>query len=309
MKYCTDLVIVNSSWTEKHMLNILQYVGGNKPVTKIYPPCNTTELLCNTNNRNNASSSNNNSSSTSSSNNSSSTRTPCIISIGQFRPEKDHLLQINAFHTLLVKYKHHRNNKNIRMLIIGSVRNEGDERILRQCKDRIKELSALSECHDGQDDLDFENRIQLKVNVEYSEIIDAVRNVGCVGLHTMWNEHFGISVVEMLAAGLMVVAHNSGGPMMDIITDIALGLNSSNTLYNGFLASSPDEYADCMSLALDIYLRSDHPSMDLAANPNPSPSIASYQQFISDATDSIDSRFSDETFKDDMCSAFAPFLE
>jgi len=25
-------------------------------------------------------------------------------------------------------------------------------------------------------------------------------------------EHFGISVVEMLAAGLIVVAHNSAGP-------------------------------------------------------------------------------------------------
>jgi hypothetical protein len=34
----------------------------------------------------------------------------------------------------------------------------------------------------------------------------------------MWNEHFGISVVEMMAAGLVVVAHNSGGPSMDIVT-------------------------------------------------------------------------------------------
>lgn len=39
-----------------------------------------------------------------------------------------------------------------------------------------------------------------------------------VGIHTMWNEHFGISVVEMMAAGLVVVAHNSGGPSMDIVT-------------------------------------------------------------------------------------------
>ena len=31
-----------------------------------------------------------------------------------------------------------------------------------------------------------------------------------VGLHTMWNEHFGIGVVEMMAAGLAVVAHDSG---------------------------------------------------------------------------------------------------
>jgi len=34
----------------------------------------------------------------------------------------------------------------------------------------------------------------------------------------MWNEHFGISIVEMMAAGLVVVAHKSGGPLMDIIS-------------------------------------------------------------------------------------------
>jgi alpha-1,2-mannosyltransferase len=33
----------------------------------------------------------------------------------------------------------------------------------------------------------------------------------------MWNEHFGISIVEMMAAGLVVVAHNSGGPKDDIV--------------------------------------------------------------------------------------------
>jgi alpha-1,2-mannosyltransferase len=34
----------------------------------------------------------------------------------------------------------------------------------------------------------------------------------------MWNEHFGIGVVEMLAAGLVTVAHDSAGPKMDIVT-------------------------------------------------------------------------------------------
>lgn len=48
----------------------------------------------------------------------------------------------------------------------------------------------------------------------------------------MKNEHFGIGVVEMIAGGLIVVAHDSGGPKMDIIRD-----------QYGFLATTAQEYA------------------------------------------------------------------
>jgi hypothetical protein len=36
----------------------------------------------------------------------------------------------------------------------------------------------------------------------------------------MWCEHFGIGVVEGMAAGLVPVAHNSGGPKSDIVIDV-----------------------------------------------------------------------------------------
>lgn len=62
----------------------------------------------------------------------------------------------------------------------------------------------------------------------------------------MWNEHFGISIVEMLAAGLLVIAHNSGGPAMDIINGIS-GPNQT-----GYLASTEEEYAKCMKDAIDL---------------------------------------------------------
>ena len=51
-----------------------------------------------------------------------------------------------------------------------------------------------------------------------------------MGIHTMEAEHFGISVVEMLAAGLIVVAHNSAGPKQDIIKEPS------------FLAQTKDDY-------------------------------------------------------------------
>lgn len=42
---------------------------------------------------------------------------------------------------------------------------------------------------------------------------------GMIGLHTMEYEHFGITLVEMLAAGLIVIAHDSAGPKFDILKD------------------------------------------------------------------------------------------
>lgn len=49
----------------------------------------------------------------------------------------------------------------------------------------------------------------------------------------MTNEHFGIGIVELMAGGVIVIAHNSGGPRMDIVKNGT----------TGFLASYAEEYA------------------------------------------------------------------
>jgi alpha-1,2-mannosyltransferase len=53
----------------------------------------------------------------------------------------------------------------------------------------------------------------------------------------MREEHFGISVVEFMAAGLVTLAHGSGGPKADIIEP---GLN-------GFLAIDAEGYARALA--------------------------------------------------------------
>jgi len=63
----------------------------------------------------------------------------------------------------------------------------------------------------------------------------------------MWNEHFGIGVVEMMAAGLLVVAHNSGGPKADIVT-----VGGDDNHVTGFLASTDAEFADAIYNALTM---------------------------------------------------------
>ena len=54
----------------------------------------------------------------------------------------------------------------------------------------------------------------------------------------MMQEHFGIGIVEMMAAGLYTIAHNSGGPLKDIIG----GHNKTC----GRLAITPKEYAQAI---------------------------------------------------------------
>jgi len=72
----------------------------------------------------------------------------------------------------------------------------------------------------------------------------------------MWNEHFGIGIVEMMAAGLIEVTHNSGGPKSDIVVPIQRAADEDgplrSTTITGYLATSADEYANHIYHALTL---------------------------------------------------------
>jgi alpha-1,2-mannosyltransferase len=68
----------------------------------------------------------------------------------------------------------------------------------------------------------------------------------------MQTEHFGIGIVEMMAGGLIVVAHSSGGPKIDIVVPLGLKNTNMTTNITGFLASTVDEYADCIHTVLSL---------------------------------------------------------
>lgn len=81
----------------------------------------------------------------------------------------------------------------LKLVIVGSCRNKDDYERLKNMQDLSKHLS-------------LENSVEFQVNISYQELLQQFERAS-IGLHTMWNEHFGIGVVECLAAGLITVAN------------------------------------------------------------------------------------------------------
>ncbi|CAI2167821.1 11172_t:CDS:2 [Funneliformis geosporum] len=184
----SDLVMVNSTWTKGHIDQLWRV---NSKI--VYPPCDTASL----------------------------TKLPLegrqriIVSVAQFRPEKDHFLQLQSFHCLLSNHPNFRQGpEKVELVLIGSSRNQGDE-------SRILILKELCK------DLDLEDNVTFEINASFEKLVYWL-SIAKVGLHTMWNEHFGI--------GLIPVVHNSGGPKMDIVVPY-------NDHITGYLASTAEEFA------------------------------------------------------------------
>uniref|UniRef100_A0A8D0L6W9 GDP-Man:Man(3)GlcNAc(2)-PP-Dol alpha-1,2-mannosyltransferase n=1 Tax=Sphenodon punctatus TaxID=8508 RepID=A0A8D0L6W9_SPHPU len=200
---CSDVVMVNSSWTLNHILSLWR---SGACTSIVYPPCDVQGFLDIPLHAE------------------KNTTEHSIISIGQFRPEKDHTLQIEAFAKLLEKTAGQQPLP--KLILIGGCRNQEDEQ-------RVNGLKNLCE------ELGVHKNVEFKVNIPFEDLKKYLADA-TVGLHTMWNEHFGIGIVECMAAGTIILAHNSGGPKLDIVVP-----HEGNI--TGFLAENEDDYAETMA--------------------------------------------------------------
>ncbi|ODV61765.1 alpha-1,2-mannosyltransferase ALG11, partial [Ascoidea rubescens DSM 1968] len=140
----------------------------------------------------------------------STTRDNIFLSIAQFRPEKRHDLTIREFSVFLkLKYDENEiasldvNDKETpKLVLIGSIRNEDDRKFV----DNLIELSQ---------ELKINRLVKFLLDISYSEVLEYL-NKSSFGINAMWNEHFGIAVVEYLANGLIPIVHASAGPYLDI---------------------------------------------------------------------------------------------
>jgi len=192
-------IMVNSSWTKGHIMEVWKLPSST--VERVFPPCDVGKLLplgC-------------------------SGKSKFITSVAQFRPEKNHELQLQSFKLLANKCS----DKELQLHLVGGVRNDEDRQRVAHLQKRVV-------------DLDLGSTVVFHVDLDYAGLLKLLDR-SMIGLHTMWCEHFGIGVVEYMAAGCIPVAHNSGGPKMDIVLEGC-----------GYLAETAKEYASAMEAVLNL---------------------------------------------------------
>mmetsp|Transcript_18192 Transcript_18192/g.47420 ORF Transcript_18192/g.47420 Transcript_18192/m.47420 type:complete len:476 (+) Transcript_18192:84-1511(+) len=238
---CAEVVLTNSSWTHNHIVTLW---GRANRTSIVYPPCNTADLEANP----------------------LEGRLAKVVSVAQFRPEKNHALQLQAFARFVSEYPVHASK--VELVMVGGCRNSGDQA-------RVAALEALLA------KLNLKHCAKIVTNAPYPELKRHLREAA-VGIHTMRDEHFGIGVVEFMAAGAIPLAHNSAGPRMDIVTPAADG-------DTGFLAATEEEYTEALAQVFAMI---------------PADRLAMQRR----ARQAVKHRFSDEAFREAFLAAVAPLL-
>lgn len=187
-----DVVMTNSSWTASHIRDLWDTPrrenGKTSQITVVYPPVAVEEMEH----------------SIEVSPSSEFKRQKILLYIAQFRPEKNHQLILKSF----AKFMSTKTpaTTDARLVLIGSVRDDSDSK-------RVYELRLLV------NELKIKENVEFHLDAPWPNILDWLSR-SWVGVNGMWNEHFGIGVVEYQAAGLIAVVHNSGGPKADIVREI-----------------------------------------------------------------------------------------
>lgn len=230
-----DIVMTNSSWTQGHIQQL--WAASRKdnkqknPIAVVYPPVAVNEME----------------KEIEVSPESERKREKAIVYIAQFRPEKNHELIIRSFAEFLQRKS--KASESAKLVLVGSVRDNHDSK-------RVYNLRLLV------NELHIRDRVEFHLDATWDEVLECFRKAS-VGVNGMWNEHFGIGVVEYQAAGLISVVNNSGGPKLDIVTEIDgeptgkpshpdhLEVQEANS-HSGFHATTSTEYAEAFEKALSL---------------------------------------------------------
>ncbi|KAJ5709980.1 CAZyme family GT4 [Penicillium malachiteum] len=224
-----DVVMCNSSWTSAHIRKIWgtgkaienneEGTGSASSPAVVFPPTAVSELQ----------------STITVDAESERTRQPVILYIAQFRPEKNHPLVLRSFARFLQERTRNpvlADTPPPRLVLIGSVRHSSPD------ETHIYNLRLLAH------ELKIRDHTTFLCDASWPAVLSHL-GTASVGVNGMWNEHFGICVVEYQAAGLICVTHDSGGPREDIVIDLGDGAT-------GFRAETEEQFAAAFEAALAL---------------------------------------------------------
>jgi alpha-1,2-mannosyltransferase len=208
-----DVVMTNSSWTQSHVQALwgpyrrssrrarsTKVVSGDTDIRVVFPPVAVEELE----------------EAIDVSPASEKNRHPHLLYIAQFRPEKNHNLIVTAF-ARLISSRTWTSSTRPKLVLVGSVRDSDDAT-------RVYKLRLLAHELQIKGDVDF------VCDAIWPQVLERLRT-SSVGVNGMWNEHFGIGVVEYQAAGLISVVNDSGGPRRDIVVEVEGGATGEYTSF------------------------------------------------------------------------------
>jgi len=124
----------------------------------------------------------------------SNARENLVISCGRYSPEKNY--------EFILKVAEKLRGKPIRFIIVGA----SSGKISREYYEKLERIRQAKKL----------KNVELLRDVDFSKLL-ALYGKAKIYLHAMRYEHFGISIVEAMAAGLVPVVHRSGGPWKDIL--------------------------------------------------------------------------------------------
>ncbi|XP_019173780.1 PREDICTED: GDP-Man:Man(3)GlcNAc(2)-PP-Dol alpha-1,2-mannosyltransferase-like [Ipomoea nil] len=127
--------MVNSSWTQSHIEKLW---GISSRTRRVYPPCDTSRLQVLPLEM--------------------PMDPPKIISVAQFRLEKAHPLQLEALAVAIKKLEPGLPRPNLQL--VGSCRNEADERRLQNLKDLAKKLNV-------ENDVEFHKNVMYRFGASH----------------------------------------------------------------------------------------------------------------------------------------------
>lgn len=154
-----------------------------------------------------------------------SERRNVIVSLGQLRPEKNHMRQIRIFAQV------RKSVPDAQLYIIGGGYDEDYANRVMKYPDEFE--PGLS------------GSVKFFRNVPRAEMLRLMKHAKCA-LHTMVEEHFGIALIEIIQELVPMVCHNSGGPKEDTLAPTAEGPT-------GFLADTDDEFAEKLVYCLKTF--------------------------------------------------------